>query len=78
MAIPDTASDTSGRWYSAEEVAAHLGVAPDTVYRWIERKGLPAHRVGRLWRCRLAEVDAWVTSCGTEAVRAMAAETTGR
>jgi Transposase and inactivated derivatives len=27
-----------GRWYSVNEVASHLGVAIDTIYRWIERK----------------------------------------
>lgn len=37
-------------WVTAEYVAQHLGVAKDTVYRWCERKGLPAHRVGRLWK----------------------------
>ena len=25
----------------------HLGVARDTVYRWIVSRGMPAHRVGR-------------------------------
>lgn len=43
-----------------EEVAAHLGIAKETVYRWVEARGLPAHRVGRLLRFRLSEVDAWV------------------
>jgi predicted DNA-binding transcriptional regulator AlpA len=30
-------------WVSVENVASHLGVAKDSVYRWIEYKGLPAH-----------------------------------
>lgn len=50
----------SGRWLSVTEIAAHLGVGKDCVYDWIERKNMPAHRVGRLWRFRLAEVDEWV------------------
>jgi excisionase family DNA binding protein len=54
----------SERWHSVEEVVAHLGVARDTVYRWIERKGLPAHRIGKLWKFKLAEVDDWVRSGG--------------
>ena len=49
------------------EVAAHLGVAVDTVYRWIEGKGLPAHRLGRLWKCKLSEVDDWVRKGGIAA-----------
>ena len=58
-----------GRWYSVSEVASHLGVATDTIYRWIERKKLPAHRAGRLWKFKLSEVDAWVRSGGADETR---------
>lgn len=47
-------------WVSIEEVAQHLGVAKDSIYRWIKHKRLPAHRIGRLWKCQLSEIDAWV------------------
>jgi len=47
-------------WVSVDQVAAHLGVAKDTVYRWIDAKSLPAQRVGRLWKFKLSEVDSWV------------------
>lgn len=53
-------------WVTAEDVAQHLGVAKDTVYRWRERKGLPAHRVGRLWKFQLSEVDEWVRAGGAD------------
>lgn len=53
-------------WVTAEDVALHLGVAKDTVYRWRERKGLPAHRVGRLWKFQLSEVDEWVRVGGAD------------
>ena len=52
------------RWFSVEEVAHHLGIARDTVYRWIELKGMPAHKVGRLWKFKLDEVDEWVRAGG--------------
>lgn len=48
------------RWVGVNDVAAHLGVAKDSVYRWIEERGLPAHRVGRLFRFKLSEIDTWV------------------
>ena len=51
-------------WVSVEDVAKHLGVAKDSVYRWIERKGLPAHRMGRLWKFKLSQVDEWVQAGG--------------
>ena len=50
------------RWISVSEVARHLGVARDTVYRWIDSRGMPAHRVGRFWKFQLSEVDEWVKS----------------
>jgi excisionase family DNA binding protein len=48
------------RWLSVEEIAAHLGVNPDTIYKWIERKKMPAHKLGRLWKFLASEVDQWV------------------
>lgn len=51
-------------WVSVEEVAKHLGVAKDSVYRWIESRALPAHRIGRLWKFKLTEVDEWVRTRG--------------
>jgi len=47
-------------WVTAEQVARHLGAVKDTVYRWRERKGLPAHKIGGLWKFLLSEVDEWV------------------
>jgi len=52
------------RWVDVEEVAAHLGVNKDSIYRWVERKGLPAHRIGRLFRFKLSEIDEWVRQGG--------------
>lgn len=48
------------RWLSVEEAAAYLGVKRDTIYRWIKRKGLPTYKVGRLWKFKSDELDAWV------------------
>lgn len=47
------------RLLSVDEVAAFLGVQRDTVYKWIGRHGLPARKVGRLWKFRQGEVDQW-------------------
>ena len=51
-------------WVAVDAVARHLGVSHDTVYRWIDGKGLPAQKIGRLWKLKLSEVDAWVRSGG--------------
>jgi hypothetical protein len=29
-------------------------------YKWIERKKLPAHKMGRLWKFKASQVDTWV------------------
>jgi len=47
-------------WVSLDDVAQHLGVSTDTVHRWLRSRGLPAHKVGRLWKFKISEVDAWV------------------
>ena len=38
----------SDRWLSVDEIAEYLGIKRDTVYKWIERKKMPAHKVGSL------------------------------
>ena len=48
------------RWLSVGEIAAYLGIKQDTVYKWIKRRELPAHKAGRLWRFRTDEVDNWI------------------
>lgn len=52
----------SERWVTVDDVATHLGVTRDSIYRWMGGKSLPAHQVGRRWRFRLSEVDAWIES----------------
>ncbi len=54
----------SDRWLSVEEIAAHLGVSKDTIYAWIAKKHMPAHRVGRLWKFQKSEIDDWVKAGG--------------
>jgi len=52
------------RWLSVDEISNYLGVKRDTVYKWIGRKNMPAHKVGRLWKFRKDEVDQWVRAGG--------------
>jgi len=50
------------RWLSVAEIAVYLGIKPPTVYKWITRRKMPAHKVGRLWKFRRDEIDSWVRS----------------
>lgn len=54
-------------WLSADDVAAQLGVTKDTVYTWIAEKAMPAHKVGRLWKFQVSEIDDWVRRDGAAA-----------
>lgn len=62
--MTDAVHQNKEPWVAAEQVAGHLGVAKETVYRWREHKGLPAHKVGRLWKFQLSAVDVWVRAGG--------------
>jgi excisionase family DNA binding protein len=53
MPEDDTLLDT-------EEVARYLKVHPKTVINLVERKELKAYKVGRHWRYRRADVDAYL------------------
>ncbi len=49
-------------WLSVEEIARYLGVSKESIYRWLEKQRIPAHRVGKQWRFKPSEIDRWVTS----------------
>lgn len=52
------------RWCSLKEIMEYLGVSRDTVMKWIEQKNMPAAKIGRLWKFKISEVDAWVKANG--------------
>lgn len=51
-------------WVSSKEIAKHLGINKDTLQRWIKNKTIPCHRVGRLWKFKVSEIDEWVKNGG--------------
>jgi excisionase family DNA binding protein len=58
---------------TTEEVLEYLQVNLRTVYRLIKAGKIPAVRVGRQWRFRKRDIDAWLESQRPRAVRAQPA-----
>ena len=54
---------TNDKWINIDEAAAYLGVKSVTVRDWIRKdKGVPAHKIGKQWKFKVSELDAWVKS----------------
>ena len=50
-------------WIGIEEASKYLGVNKDTIRNWIKKNnGIPAHKIGKLWKFKRSELDEWVKS----------------
>ncbi|MFV0382262.1 MAG: helix-turn-helix domain-containing protein [Breznakia sp.] len=50
-------------WIGISEAAEYLGVTKETVRNWIKKQnGIPAQKVGKLWKFKRSELDAWIKS----------------
>ena len=50
------------KWSSLEEIAEHLGVSKDTIRARIKKNVIPYRRIGKQYKFKISEVDAWVES----------------
>lgn len=50
------------KWSSLEEVAEYIGVNKDTIRNWIKKDAIPAHKIGKLWKFKLSEIEEWIKS----------------
>ena len=50
------------RWLSVQEIAQFLGISKETVYRWLESKKIPAHKIGKQWKFQVSEINSWIKS----------------
>ncbi len=50
------------KWIGTKEVSEHLGITIDTIRKWIKDEKIPCHRVGKLWKFKLFDIDEWVKS----------------
>lgn len=65
----DMLNDKIERWYSMNEVCEYLGITRDTCLAWIERRGMPGIKVGRIWKFKISKIDEWMQSGDKEIVK---------
>ena len=54
---------SNDKWINIDEAAEYLGVKPGTNRDWIRKnKGIPARKIGKQWKFKCSELDAWVAS----------------
>lgn len=54
--------DAVEKLVSLEDIATHLDVSKDTIRSWIKKGTIPFHKVGRQYKFRMSEIEAWVES----------------
>lgn len=52
--------DAPEPWVDSERAAEHIGVSVEYMYAMQDELGIPRRKVGRRWRYRLSEIDAWM------------------
>lgn len=46
---------------TTQEAARRMGVTPRTLYRFIDEGGIPAYKMGRVFRVKKSDVDAYIS-----------------
>ena len=56
-------AESAEKWIGIEEAAEYLGIKACTLREWLKKdKGLPACKIGKLWKFKRSELDMWVKS----------------
>ena len=54
---------SNDKWIGIDEAAEYLGIKPGTIRDGIRTgKNIPAHKIGKQWKFKRAELDDWVSS----------------
>jgi len=48
------------KWLTLEQIAEYLQLNTSSIYKIAQTGKIPAYKVGRQWRFRKEEIDAWV------------------
>lgn len=50
------------KWVSLEEIAEHMGLSKDTIRNYIKKQQIPYYRIGKQYKFKISEIDAWIES----------------
>ena len=50
------------KWVNLETIAEHTGLSKDTIRNYIKKEMIPYYRIGKQYKFKLSEIDAWITS----------------
>lgn len=64
-------------WLTIEELAEHLKVSKETIYKMAKAKKIPSSKIGNQWRFNKEIVDQWLVQQSDSPIVAMA-HSTGR
>ena len=65
--MKNMSSFMTDKWISIDEASKYLGVNKDTLRNWIKKDcGIPAHKIGKLWKFKISELDEWIKSGESE------------
>jgi predicted DNA-binding transcriptional regulator YafY len=54
-------TDAAPEYVTAEQIAAELGVHPQTAQRYFREQGLPGRKIGKSWTTTRAAFTEWLT-----------------
>ncbi|KGP76653.1 hypothetical protein JT05_03455 [Desulfosporosinus sp. Tol-M] len=54
--------DNLEEWKPMAAIEKYLSVSRETVLQYINKKDMPAHKLGRQWRFKISEIDEWLRS----------------
>jgi len=56
-------------WLDFKELTAYLKMPRSTLYRLVQTRELPGHKIGRSWRFDQDEIDRWIKADVPKRVR---------
>ncbi len=55
-------NENNEKWIGIEEAAEYMDITKDTIRNLIKKTDIPAHKIGKLWKFKKSELDAWIKS----------------